>query len=98
MPTLTLLFGTGPILAVHMERVKLLPRATLELLRCSLAVFLHDTMNRLKQVVAVLLNPTGDPEQTHAVLEAAGVPVSFSDCRSCPNPCEDGKRAVSSHF
>lgn len=49
-------------------------------------------MNRLKQVLAILLNPTEDPEDTHAALEAAGVPVSFADCRSCPNPCEDGKR------
>jgi hypothetical protein len=55
-------------------------------------------MNRLKQVLAVLLNPTEDIEQTHAVLEAAGVPVSIADCRSCPNPCEDGKRASSSRF
>jgi len=55
-------------------------------------------MNRLKHVLAVLLNPTEDPEQTHAALEAAGVPVSFADCRSCPNPCEDGKRVFSSLF
>jgi len=55
-------------------------------------------MNRLKQVLAILLNPTEDLEQTHAVLEAAGVPVSIADCRSCPNPCEDGKRAFSSRF
>jgi hypothetical protein len=48
-------------------------------------------MNRLKRLAAVLLNPTEDPEQTHAALEAAGVPVSFADCRNCPNPCEDGK-------
>jgi hypothetical protein len=50
-----------------------------------------DTMNRLKRLAAVLLNPTEDPEQTHVALEAAGVPVSFNDCRNCPNPCEDGK-------
>ncbi|KAF8505675.1 Sucraseferredoxin-like protein [Russula emetica] len=25
-----------------------------------------------------------------STLEAAGVPVSFDDCRNCPNPCEDG--------
>ena len=49
-------------------------------------------MNRLRQLVAVLLNPTDDPEQTHVALEAAGVPVSFADCRNCPNPCEDGKQ------
>ncbi len=49
-------------------------------------------MNRLKQLVAVLLNSTDDPEQTHGALEAAGVPVSFADCRNCPNPCEDGKQ------
>lgn len=49
------------------------------------------TMNRLKRLAAVLLNPTEDPEQAHAALEAAGVPVSFADCRNCPNPCEDGK-------
>ncbi|KAI9512256.1 Sucrase/ferredoxin-like-domain-containing protein [Russula earlei] len=47
-------------------------------------------MNRLKRLAAVLLNPTEDIEQTHAALEAAGVPVSFADCRYCPNPCEDG--------
>lgn len=47
-------------------------------------------MNRLKRLAAILLNPTEDPEQTHAALEAAGVPVSFADCRNCPNPCEDG--------
>lgn len=52
-------------------------------------------MNRLKQLAAVLLNPMGDSEQTHAALEAAGVPVSFADCRNCPDPCEDGKRALS---
>jgi hypothetical protein len=50
-----------------------------------------DSMNRLKRLAAVLLNPTEDPEQTHSALEAAGVPVSFADCRNCPNPCEDGK-------
>lgn len=50
-----------------------------------------DSMNRLKRLAAILLNPNEDPEQTHAALEAAGVPVSFADCRSCPNPCEDGK-------
>lgn len=66
--------------------------------RCSLAALLRGTMNRLKQVLAVLLNPTEDLAQTHAVLEAAGVPVSIADCRSCPNPCEDGKRAFSSLF
>jgi hypothetical protein len=48
-------------------------------------------MNRLKQLVAVLLNPTDHSEETHVALEAAGVPVSFADCRNCPNPCEDGK-------
>ncbi len=48
-------------------------------------------MNRLKRLAAVLLNPTDDPEQTHVALEAAGVPVSFAECRNCPNPCEDGK-------
>ncbi|KAI0004915.1 Sucrase/ferredoxin-like-domain-containing protein [Russula compacta] len=47
-------------------------------------------MNRLKQLAAVLLNPMNDSEQTHAALEAAGVPVSFADCRNCPDPCEDG--------
>ncbi|KAI0307260.1 Sucrase/ferredoxin-like-domain-containing protein [Multifurca ochricompacta] len=47
-------------------------------------------MNRLKRLAAVLLNPTEDLEQTHAALEAAGVPVSFADCRNCPNPCNDG--------
>ncbi|KAH9179805.1 Sucrase/ferredoxin-like-domain-containing protein [Lactarius sanguifluus] len=47
-------------------------------------------MNRLKQLVAILLNPTDDLEQSHGALEAAGVPVSFADCRNCPNPCEDG--------
>jgi len=47
-------------------------------------------MNRLKQLFAVLLNEGEDPEDMHAALEAAGVPVSFDDCRSCPNPCEDG--------
>ena len=66
--------------------------------RCSLAALLRGAMNRLKQVLAILLNPTEDPEQTHAVLEAAGVPVSIADCRSCPNPCEDGKRAFFSRF
>lgn len=49
-------------------------------------------MNHLKQLVAILLNPTDDPEKTHVALEAAGVPVSFADCRNCPNPCEDGKQ------
>lgn len=49
-------------------------------------------MNRLKQLVAILLNPTEYPEGTHGALEAAGVPVSFDDCRNCPNPCEDGKQ------
>lgn len=47
-------------------------------------------MNRLRQLVAVLLNPTDHSEGTHVALEAAGVPVSFADCRKCPNPCEDG--------
>ncbi|KAI0068803.1 hypothetical protein BV25DRAFT_1817720 [Artomyces pyxidatus] len=28
-------------------------------------------------------------EKTSATLEAAGVPVSFADCRNCPNPCDD---------
>ena len=49
-------------------------------------------MNRLKQLVAVLLNPTDYSEDSHVNLEAAGVPVSFADCRNCPNPCEDGKQ------
>ncbi|KAH9045507.1 Sucrase/ferredoxin-like-domain-containing protein [Lactarius pseudohatsudake] len=47
-------------------------------------------MNRLRQLVAILLNTTDDLEQSHGALEAAGVPVSFADCRTCPNPCEDG--------
>ncbi|KAI9448135.1 Sucrase/ferredoxin-like-domain-containing protein [Lactarius indigo] len=47
-------------------------------------------MNRLKQLAAILLNPTDDAEKSHDALEAAGVPVSFADCRNCPNPCEDG--------
>ena len=49
-------------------------------------------MNRLKRLAVILLSPTEDLEQAHAALEAAGVPVSFADCRNCPNPCEDGKR------
>ena len=57
-------------------------------LRCQTLLL---TMNRLKRLAAVLLNPAEDPEQMHAALEAAGVPVSFADCRNCPNPCEDGK-------
>ena len=59
------------------------------LLQCPETLLL--TMNRLKRLAAVLLNPAEDPEQMHAALEAAGVPVSFADCRNCPNPCEDGK-------
>jgi hypothetical protein len=59
---------------------------------------LLDVMNRLKRLAAVLLNPAEDPEQAHAALEAAGVPVSFADCRNCPNPCEDGKPALSPFF
>ena len=54
------------------------------------------SMNRLKRLAAILLSPTEDLEQAHAALEAAGVPVSFADCRNCPNPCEDGKRTHSS--
>jgi hypothetical protein len=50
------------------------------------------TINPLSRLVAILLNPTSDPEQTHSALEAAGVPVSFADCRNCPNPCNDGKQ------
>ncbi|KAF8484862.1 Sucrase/ferredoxin-like-domain-containing protein [Russula ochroleuca] len=53
-------------------------------------------MNRLKRLAAILLSPTEDLEQAHAALEAAGVPVSFADCRNCPNPCEDGKQTHSS--
>lgn len=82
-----------------MEQIlKTSPWRGLGLLRCSLTALFRETMNRLKQVLAILLNPTEDPEQTHAVLEAAGVPVSFADCRVCPNPCEDGKRAPSPIF
>ena len=67
-------------------------------------------MNRLQRLPGVLLEPTGglkqmhveleaaqpteDPKQVHAELGAAGVPVSFVDCRNCPNPCEDGKRTI----
>ena len=58
-----------------------------------LSPLLHVAMNRLKQLFAVIL--TEDPEDTHTALEAAGVPVSFDDCRSCPNPCEDGMEALS---
>ncbi|KAH9977884.1 Sucrase/ferredoxin-like-domain-containing protein [Lactifluus volemus] len=48
------------------------------------------TINPLKRFFAVLPTSTNDPEQTHSALEAAGVPVSFADCRNCPNPCSDG--------
>jgi hypothetical protein len=40
------------------------------------------------------LEAPGDSKQIHAELEAAGVPVSFADCRTCPDPCEDGKKAL----
>ena len=50
------------------------------------------SMNRLKRLAAILLSSTEDLEQAHFALEAAGVPVSFADCRNCPNPCEDGKK------
>ncbi|KAI0251304.1 Sucrase/ferredoxin-like-domain-containing protein [Lactifluus subvellereus] len=48
------------------------------------------TINALYRLVAILFNPTNNLEQTHSALEAAGVPVSFADCRNCPNPCNDG--------
>ncbi|THH15386.1 hypothetical protein EW146_g5082 [Bondarzewia mesenterica] len=47
-------------------------------------------MNRIRRLAAILLSPPPELEETGAVLEAAGVPVSFADCRSCPNPCEEG--------
>ncbi|KAI0053025.1 hypothetical protein FA95DRAFT_1482489 [Auriscalpium vulgare] len=46
-------------------------------------------MNRLKRLAAVLLNPHDvDIDDASSALEAAGVPVSFADCRNCPNPCD----------
>jgi hypothetical protein len=42
------------------------------------------------------LEVPGDSKHIHAELEAAGVPVSFADCRTCPDPCEDGKKTLSS--
>jgi hypothetical protein len=77
----------GPITSVYCRQFY--PRGGVQCLQRSNSS--SDTMNRLKRLAAVLLNPTEDPEQTHAALEAAGVPVSFADCRNCPNPCEDGK-------
>ncbi|TFY83933.1 hypothetical protein EWM64_g53 [Hericium alpestre] len=47
-------------------------------------------MNRLRSLAAILLGPAEvDMEESVAALEAAGVPVSFADCRNCPHPCEE---------
>ncbi|KAA1466308.1 hypothetical protein DENSPDRAFT_831116 [Dentipellis sp. KUC8613] len=47
-------------------------------------------MNRLKSLAAILLGPADDDtDESAAALEAAGVPVSFADCRNCPHPCEE---------
>ncbi|TFY55357.1 hypothetical protein EVG20_g9350 [Dentipellis fragilis] len=50
-------------------------------------------MNRLKSLAAILLGPAEDDvDESAAALEAAGVPVSFADCRNCPHPCEEPAR------
>ena len=86
----------GTLHSWHLIRCILLNTVLLTLL-LTIPPSLNFPMNRLKQLVAIILNPTDYSEESHVTLEAAGVPVSFADCRNCPNPCEDGKLKKFSH-
>ncbi|TFK76138.1 hypothetical protein BDN72DRAFT_786551, partial [Pluteus cervinus] len=55
-------------------------------------------MNALWNLHALV---TGQPTETQCVrqqLEASAVPVSAADCRTCPNPCDEGHEAYPRRF
>ncbi|EMD40810.1 hypothetical protein CERSUDRAFT_62787 [Gelatoporia subvermispora B] len=63
-------------------------------------------MSSLRKLKALVLGHNTDMDQTTTELQAAAIPVSTVDCRSCANPCDEGstwiwKRrclALSSHI
>ncbi|KAK7044800.1 Sucrase/ferredoxin-like-domain-containing protein [Favolaschia claudopus] len=55
-------------------------------------------MSALRKLKAWALNHTLDPAAIHSQLDAAGVPVSSADCRTCADPCQDGHGEYPSRF
>lgn len=51
-------------------------------------VAMASTLRKLKSLV---LSQTTDTEQIANLLETASVPLHTGDCRSCPDPCTEGR-------
>ncbi|KAK0490735.1 Sucrase/ferredoxin-like-domain-containing protein [Armillaria novae-zelandiae] len=48
-------------------------------------------MFALRRVAALVLGQDNSPQGLHAELEASAVPVTNAQCRSCPDPCDEGQ-------
>lgn len=48
-------------------------------------------MFSLRRLQSVVLGYEQDPDIIRDQLQAASVPVTAADCRTCSNPCEEGQ-------
>jgi hypothetical protein len=51
-------------------------------------------MSGLRKLKAWVLKHELNPDNIREQLGASGVPVSTADCRTCADPCEDGRCAT----
>ncbi|KAJ7117385.1 Sucrase/ferredoxin-like-domain-containing protein [Mycena crocata] len=47
-------------------------------------------MSSLRKLRALVLGLDDPPDNIYATLSASGIPVASADCRTCPNPCDEG--------
>jgi hypothetical protein len=64
---------------------------------CRLSTVFTDllSMIRLRKVKAMILGRGVNRENLYGQLEASAVPTSLTDCRTCPDPCDQGKSSGS---
>ncbi|GLB33574.1 putative sucrase/ferredoxin-like protein [Lyophyllum shimeji] len=55
-------------------------------------------MYSLRRLQAMVLGYEQDPDTIRSQLEAASVPVTSADCRTCSDPCEEGHESYPGRF
>ncbi|KAK1228900.1 hypothetical protein PQX77_008058 [Marasmius sp. AFHP31] len=55
-------------------------------------------MHTLRRIKATILHDDTDPDSISMKLELGGVPITDADCRSCPDPCDEGHEPYPSRF
>jgi hypothetical protein len=47
----------------------------------------------LRKLRALVLGHDQPPDNIYTTLTASGIPVASADCRTCPNPCDEGNNS-----